>query len=63
MVAAHAFDLRSAAKVGMHTFYVHREKEEKDSHPELIKSKDDGGEFDIVASSFLELNAMLSKEH
>ena len=59
MVAAHAFDLRAAAKLGMRTFYVHRDQEEKDTHPEAIKSKVDGGEFDVVTSSFLELDKVI----
>ncbi|KAJ2933300.1 hypothetical protein H1R20_g3794, partial [Candolleomyces eurysporus] len=39
MVAAHAFDLRAAAKLGMRTFYVHRDQEETDPHREAIKTQ------------------------
>ncbi|KAJ2919373.1 hypothetical protein MD484_g984, partial [Candolleomyces efflorescens] len=60
MVAAHAFDLRAAAQLGMRTFYVHRDQEESDPDPGVIKSKKYGGEFDVVTGSFLELAAIIS---
>jgi FMN phosphatase YigB (HAD superfamily) len=62
MVAAHAFDLRAAAKLGMRTFYVHRNQEEKDPDLEAIKSKEDGGEFDVVTGSFLELDTAIGNK-
>ena len=60
MVAAHAFDLRAAAQLGMRTFYVHRDQKESDPDPGAIKSKKYGGEFDVVTGSFLELAAIIS---
>ncbi|KAI3614215.1 haloacid type ii [Moniliophthora roreri] len=56
MVAAHIFDLRSAAKVGLKTIYVRRTNEEEDGvKAEDIKSKAEGGEVDVVVNSIEEL--------
>lgn len=57
MVAAHIFDLRGAASVGMKTIYVPRPQEDADVMAEglEIKSKKDGGEVDLVVGSFTEL--------
>lgn len=58
MVSSHMYDLRAAAGVGMITVYIPREEEhEKEiqlgvSH---IKSKNEGGEFDLVVGDFIEL--------
>ncbi|KAF7974034.1 hypothetical protein HWV62_13561 [Athelia sp. TMB] len=54
MVAAHVFDLRAAARCGMRTVYVRRTAEAGD-----VKSKDDGGEFDVVVDDLDELAGML----
>ncbi|KAF9043124.1 HAD-like domain-containing protein [Panaeolus papilionaceus] len=57
MVAAHIYDLRAAATVGMATVYIPRPEE--DSAAELgqggVKSKKDGGEVDYIVKSFVEL--------
>ncbi|KAJ7118370.1 haloacid dehalogenase [Mycena epipterygia] len=60
MVAAHIYDLRAAAGVGMRTIYVRRAGEETTDVGE-IKSKSDGGEVDVVVDSFTELAALLAK--
>ncbi|KAF7984616.1 hypothetical protein HWV62_12827 [Athelia sp. TMB] len=54
MVAAHVFDLRAAARCGMRTVYVRRTPEAGD-----VKSKDDGGEFDVVVDDLDELAGLL----
>jgi FMN phosphatase YigB (HAD superfamily) len=61
MVAAHIFDLRAAASLGLRTVYIPRSQEEADPHPENIKSKGDGGEVDLVVSSLTELADILNK--
>ncbi|KAF8647515.1 hypothetical protein AX16_006655 [Volvariella volvacea WC 439] len=62
MVAAHIWDLRSAASVGMKTIYVPRagEDPELETKGEVVKSKDQGGEVDVVAGSFVEIAQMLA---
>jgi len=55
MVAAHIFDLRAAAKVGLRTVYVPRPQEERDGGSEEVKSKAEGGEVDVVVRDFREL--------
>ncbi|KAJ7456012.1 haloacid dehalogenase [Mycena galericulata] len=60
MVAAHIYDLRAAASVGMRTIYVRRAGEEKADIGE-IKSKAEGGEVDVVVDSFTELAALLGQ--
>ncbi|KAH6906853.1 HAD-like domain-containing protein [Coprinopsis sp. MPI-PUGE-AT-0042] len=63
MVTAHLFDLRGAAAVGMPVIYIPRPNlEEDDPHPENIKSKAEGGEADLIVSSFTELVEVLSKK-
>jgi len=64
MVAAHIFDLRAAAAQGMRTVYVRRPKEDEEALSALggdIKSKEHGGEVDIVVDSFTELAEVLGK--
>jgi FMN phosphatase YigB (HAD superfamily) len=58
MVAAHILDLRAAAGQGMKTVYVNRPEEEWDP-TDTVKSKKDGGEVDLVVSSFVELASIL----
>ncbi|KAJ6591113.1 haloacid dehalogenase [Mycena vulgaris] len=41
MVAAHAYDLRAAAKIGMKTIYVQRPTEDMDEDMELIRTEFD----------------------
>ncbi|KAJ7064336.1 haloacid dehalogenase, partial [Mycena amicta] len=59
MVAAHIYDLRAAATLGMRTIYVRRPGEES---PEIgeVKSKAEGGEVDAVVNSFTELAVMMT---
>ncbi|KAF4610217.1 hypothetical protein D9613_010349 [Agrocybe pediades] len=64
MVAAHIYDLRAAAAQGMRTIYVRRPNEDEEALSTMggiVKSKADGGEFDIVVNSFLELAEILGK--
>ncbi|KAJ7240377.1 haloacid dehalogenase [Mycena haematopus] len=56
MVAAHLWDLRGAAAVGMKTIYVKRAAEEPVAEEE-VNSKSEGGEVDLVFNSFAELVA------
>jgi len=60
MVAAHTWDLDAAAKCGFRTIYVRRSTEETDKVQERIKSKAEGGDYDLVVDSLLELAAQLS---
>ncbi|RDB30011.1 hypothetical protein Hypma_013847 [Hypsizygus marmoreus] len=60
MVAAHIGDLRAAAAVGMKTIYIPRPGEDNKDVANAVKSKHDGGEVDIVASSLVELSSILS---
>ena len=60
MVAAHIYDLRSAARHGFRTVYVRRSTEE----PEVanaVKPKSEGGDVDVVVSGLDEL-ATLHRE-
>ncbi|KAF8208306.1 haloacid dehalogenase [Mycena galopus ATCC 62051] len=41
MVAAHAYDLRAAAKIGMKTIYIHRNTEDVDEDMDLIRTEFD----------------------
>ncbi|KAK7049930.1 hypothetical protein VNI00_005360 [Paramarasmius palmivorus] len=62
MVAAHIYDLRGAAKVGLKTIYVRRKDEEQgDVAPEDVKSKAEGGEVDVVVDSIEELARLFAK--
>ncbi|KAK0470767.1 HAD-like domain-containing protein [Armillaria novae-zelandiae] len=61
MVAAHIFDLRGAAKVGMRTVYIKRPGEERGDT--TVKPKSEGGEVDCVVQSFVELASLFSKTH
>ncbi|KAJ7747128.1 HAD-like domain-containing protein [Mycena maculata] len=58
MVAAHIYDLRAAAGVGMRTVYVRRTGEEATDVE--VKPKSEGGEVDVVVYSFTELAAFLT---
>ena len=58
MVAAHIYDLRAAAKLGMRTIYIRRPTEDTELR-DSIKSKDEGGEVDVVADSFEKLAEIL----
>ncbi|KAE9393008.1 haloacid dehalogenase [Gymnopus androsaceus JB14] len=55
MVAAHVWDLRGAAKVGLKTVYVRRPQEDRGAEAMEVKSKAEGGEFDVVVQDFQEL--------
>ncbi|TBU25651.1 haloacid dehalogenase [Dichomitus squalens] len=54
MVAAHIYDLRAAASHGMKTVYVRRPTEDGDVR-DIVKTKADGGEVDVVVDSFEQL--------
>ncbi|KAJ7152765.1 HAD-like domain-containing protein [Mycena crocata] len=60
MVAAHIYDLRAAASIGMRTIYIRRVGEES---PEVgeVKSKAEGGEADVIVDSFLDLAKLLAE--
>ncbi|KAI8969679.1 haloacid dehalogenase [Trametes punicea] len=58
MVAAHIHDLRAAASHGMKTVYVRRPTEDAGVR-ELVKSKTEGGEVDVVVDSFEELVTLM----
>lgn len=58
MVAAHIYDLRAAAGHGMKTVYVRRPTEDGEFRDQ-VKSKAEGGEVDVVVSSFTELADLL----
>jgi FMN phosphatase YigB (HAD superfamily) len=51
MVAAHIWDLRAAAKVGMTTIYIPRPSEDAGVKDD-VKPKSEGGEVDYVVKSF-----------
>jgi len=55
MVAAHIYDLRAAAKVGLRTIYVPRPGEDRNAVGVDVKSKAEGGEVDVVVQDFQEL--------
>ncbi|KXN85894.1 (S)-2-haloacid dehalogenase 4A [Leucoagaricus sp. SymC.cos] len=52
MVAAHIWDLRAAAKLGLTTIYVPRPHEDAGVGPGDVKPKSEGGEVDYVVDSF-----------
>ncbi|KAF8884154.1 haloacid dehalogenase [Infundibulicybe gibba] len=58
LVAAHIYDLRGAAAVGMKTIYVRRPTEDA-AFRDGVKAKVDGGEVDVVCDSLLELAQVL----
>ena len=58
MVAAHIYDLRSAASHGMRTIYVRRPTEDVASR-DSVKTKAEGGEVDVVVDGFEELAEVL----
>lgn len=57
MVAAHIFDLRAAASLGMRTIYVPRPDEDEVID---VKTKAEGGEVDYVVNSFVELAQIIA---
>ena len=59
MVAAHIGDLRAAMAQGMRTIYVRRETEDTPEDRASVRSKDKGGEVDLVVDSFEELARIL----
>jgi FMN phosphatase YigB (HAD superfamily) len=62
MVTSHPFDLRGAAAVGMPTIYIPRlNLEGPDPEAENMKSKAEGGEADLVVSSFTEMVEALAR--
>ncbi|KAI0757731.1 haloacid dehalogenase [Daedaleopsis nitida] len=60
LVAAHIVDLRAAASHGMKTVYVRRPTEDV-GVKESVKSKQDGGEVDVIVDSFEELAGLLAQ--
>ena len=61
LVATHLWDLRGAAKCGLKTVYVHRNAMEPIEESTDVKTKAEGGEVDLVVSSFTELASILEK--
>ncbi|KAG7440346.1 haloacid dehalogenase [Guyanagaster necrorhizus] len=61
MVAAHIYDLRAAAAVGMKTVYVQRPGEAPENV--VVKPSSEGGEVDVVVQSFVELASLFSETH
>lgn len=60
MVAAHMFDVRGAAAVGLKTVYVVRPTEDG-GEGDKVKAKREGGEFDVVVRSITELADLVAK--
>jgi len=60
MVAAHIYDLRAAATHGLKTVYVRRPTEDLVEDRQQARSKAEGGEFDVVVDSFVELASVLN---
>ena len=58
MVAAHTWDLRAAAAVGLRTVYIPRSGENPGVE---VKTKAEGGEVDAVIPSFEELEVLLAR--
>ncbi|KAJ7062142.1 HAD-like domain-containing protein [Mycena amicta] len=61
MVACHLWDLQGAARAGMKTIYVRRKAEEPlgDDEDVEVKSKEEGGEVDLVVNDFTELGRVV----
>ncbi|KAG1730947.1 uncharacterized protein EDB91DRAFT_1252386 [Suillus paluster] len=59
MVAAHKFDLLAAASVSFKTIYVPRPAEDPREVRESMRSKQDGGEVDVVVKYFQELARLI----
>ncbi|KZT24342.1 haloacid dehalogenase [Neolentinus lepideus HHB14362 ss-1] len=55
MVAAHIKDLRAAASFGLKTIYVRRPTEDSAEERAAVKTKEEGGEVDLVVDSFLDI--------
>ncbi|EPQ61334.1 haloacid dehalogenase [Gloeophyllum trabeum ATCC 11539] len=62
MVAAHIEDLRAAASFGLKTIYVRRSTEDTPEDKASARSKDEGGEVDMVVDSFLEIIPALERK-
>ncbi|KAF4619239.1 hypothetical protein D9613_004703 [Agrocybe pediades] len=64
-VAAHIDDLRAASAQGMRTVYVYRPHEDDEALAKIdggiVKTKDEGGEADVVVRSFVELAEVLKR--
>ena len=60
MVAAHFLDLQAAAKQGMKTIYIPRPGEDG-SFTDTVRSKEDGGEVDLVVGSLVERAEALAR--
>ncbi|THG97575.1 hypothetical protein EW026_g4447 [Hermanssonia centrifuga] len=58
MVASHIYDVRAAATLGIKTVYIRRPTEDEGVRDE-IKSKAEGGDMDVVVTSFIELAEIL----
>lgn len=59
MVAAHIHDLRAAQAQGMRAIYVRRETEDTPEIRASVRSKDEGGDVDLVVDSLEELANVL----
>jgi len=60
MVAAHIYDVRAAASLGFKTVYVRRLTEDNEEIRQGARSKAEGGEFDAVVDSLVELASILN---
>ncbi|KAG1730949.1 uncharacterized protein EDB91DRAFT_737148 [Suillus paluster] len=63
MVAAHKFDLLAAASVGFKTIHVPRPAEDPREVRESMRSKQDGGEVDLVVKDFQELARLIRNSY
>ncbi|KAJ7757029.1 haloacid dehalogenase [Mycena metata] len=64
MVAAHAYDLRAAAKIGMKSVYVHRKTEDLDEDMDRVRTEFDAfvdGTTDSLAGGIASVAALLKK--
>ena len=55
MVAAHIYDLRAAAQLGMRTIYIRRPTEDTPDIRQSIRIKNDGGEVDLIVDNLNDL--------
>jgi 2-haloalkanoic acid dehalogenase type II len=61
MVATHVWDLRGASAVGLKTVYVKRPNEGiRDHLDEKVKTKEEGGEVDIIVEDLIELAKIIA---
>ncbi|RAL14486.1 haloacid dehalogenase [Aspergillus homomorphus CBS 101889] len=56
LVAAHAYDLRGAQRVGMRTIYIHRWTDDMDEDMETVR-----GEFDVFLEGMEELPEVIAR--